>query len=118
MRDLYALMAIALGGFVTGTVVQEFARGARARHRQYGEGYVLALGRLLARNRRRYGGYIGHTGIVILVGAFAGMAFKTETEARLRPGEAASIRSPDGWAHPLTPLGVSPYDALNRQGTA
>src|SRR6266702_3217750 len=66
MRDFYALMAIGLGGFVVGTVVQEFARGARARHRQYGEGYALALGRLLARNRRRYGGYIVHTGIVIL----------------------------------------------------
>src|SRR5213078_274495 len=32
MRDFYALMAMALGGFVAGTVVQEFARGARARH--------------------------------------------------------------------------------------
>src|SRR5207247_2513490 len=34
MRDFYALMAIGLGGFVLGTVVQEFARGARDRHRQ------------------------------------------------------------------------------------
>src|SRR5256712_2160358 len=58
MRDFYALMAIALGGVVTGTVGPEFARGARARPRQYGECYPLALGRLLARNRRRYGGYI------------------------------------------------------------
>src|SRR5437764_335433 len=56
MRDLYALMAIALGAFVAATVVQEFARGARARHRQDGEAYLLALGRLLGRNRRRYGG--------------------------------------------------------------
>src|SRR6266436_1615548 len=40
MRDFYALMAIGLGGFVVGTVGQEFARGARARHRQYGEGYA------------------------------------------------------------------------------
>src|SRR5438552_11823895 len=55
------------------------------RSRQYGEGYALALGRLIARNRRRYGGYIVHTGIVILFVAFAGMAFKTETEASLRP---------------------------------
>src|SRR5207249_8373428 len=81
MRDFYALMAMAVGGFVAGTVVQEFARGARARHRQYGEGYALALGRLLARNRRRYGGYIGHTGIVIRFVRLAGRAFKTETEA-------------------------------------
>ena len=118
MRDFYALMAMALGGFVAGTVVQEFARGARARHRQYGEGYALALGRLLARNRRRYGGYIVHTGIVILFVAFAGMAFKTETEVSLRPGESASIKSPYGWTYRLTHLGISQYDALNRQVTA
>src|SRR6266446_5291704 len=118
MRDLYAVIAMALGGFVLGTVGQEFARGARARHRQYGEGYALALGRLLARNRRRYGGYIVHTGIVILFVAFAGMAFKTETQASLRPGEAATLRSPYGWTYRLTHLGISQYDALNRQVTA
>jgi cytochrome c-type biogenesis protein CcmF len=118
MRDLYALMAIGLGAFVLATVVQEFARGTRARHRQYGEPYALALGRLLARNRRRYGGYIVHTGIVILFIAFAGMAFKTETEVTLRPGESATIRSPYGWTYTLTHLGISQYDALNRQVTA
>ncbi|OLC70887.1 MAG: hypothetical protein AUH78_19815 [Gemmatimonadetes bacterium 13_1_40CM_4_69_8] len=118
MRDGYALMAIALGGFVVATVVQEFARGARARHRQYGEGHAVALGRLLARNRRRYGGYIVHTGIVILFIAFAGMAFKTETEATLRPGESAILKSPYGWTYTFTHLGVSQYDALNRQVTA
>src|SRR5467141_3783294 len=118
MRDLYPVIAMALGGFVLGTVGQEFARGARARHRQYGEGYALAVGRLLARNRRRYGGYIVHTGIVILFVAFAGMAFKTETEASLRPGESASIKSPYGWTYRLTHLGISQYDALNRQVTA
>src|SRR6266849_4433421 len=43
MRDGYALMAIALAGFVAATIVQEFARGVRARHRQYAEPYVLAF---------------------------------------------------------------------------
>src|SRR5437867_2598320 len=118
MRDFYALMAIGLGGFVIATVVQEFARGARARHRQYGEAYVVALGRLLARNRRRYGGYVVHTGMVILFVAFAGMAFKTETEATLRPGESVSLRSPYGQTYTFTHLGISQYDALNRLVTA
>src|SRR6266699_3039358 len=81
MRDVYALLAIAIGGFVVGTVVQEFARGTRARHRQYSEPVPVALAHLVARNRRRYGGYIVHIGIVVLFVAFAGMAFKTETEA-------------------------------------
>src|SRR5437879_1771813 len=81
MRDLYALLAIALGGFVAATIAQEFARGTRARPRQYPEVYPLPYATLLGRNRRRYGGYIVHTGIVILFAARAGMASETETEA-------------------------------------
>ncbi|HXF95489.1 MAG TPA: cytochrome c-type biogenesis CcmF C-terminal domain-containing protein, partial [Gemmatimonadales bacterium] len=118
MRDLYALLAIALGSFVLATVVQEFRRGVAARHRQYGEGYALALVRLLERNRRRYGGYIVHTGIVLLFIAFAGMAFKTETQATLRPGEQATLKSPYGHVYTFTHLGVSQYDQLNRLVTA
>src|SRR5205823_11596678 len=66
MRDLGPLLAISIGAFVFGTVIQEFARGARARHRQYGESTALAVVQLLARNRRRYGGYIVHVAIVLL----------------------------------------------------
>ena len=118
MRDFYAVVAMGLGAFVAATIVQEFARGTGARRRQYGEAYPLAFARLIARNRRRYGGYIVHAGIVILFVAFAGMAFKTETEATLRPGESASLRSPYGYTYSFTSLGLSQYDALNRQVTA
>jgi len=79
---------------------------------------ALALARLVGRNRRRYGGYIVHAGIVMLFFAFAGMAFKTETEATLRPGESATIKSPYGWTYTFTHLGISQYDALNRLVTA
>src|SRR5207249_11001343 len=105
-------------GSVTATMVRGFSRGTPAPHRQYGKAYPLAVARLLGRDRRRYGRYIVHTGIVILFVAFAGMAFKTETEATLRPGESASLRSPYGWSYTFTHLGVSQYDALNRQVTA
>src|SRR5881296_1092093 len=118
MRDFYAVVAIGLGGFVAATIAQEFARGTSARHRQYGEPYLLALGRLIARNRRRYGGYVVHTGIVMLFVALSGMAFKTETEATLRPGESVSLRSPYGSTYTFTHLGISQYDALNRLVTA
>src|SRR5881296_1115400 len=118
MRDFYALLAIAIGGFVLATVIQEFARGTRARRRQYREPAPLALAHLVARNRRRYGGYVVHTGIVVLFIAFAGMAFKTETEATLKPGESATVRSPYGWTYSFTHLGISQYDQLNRLVTA
>src|SRR3989442_2082323 len=46
------------------------------------------------------------------------MAFKTETEATLRPDESAILKSRYGWTYTFTHLGVSQYDALNRQVTA
>jgi cytochrome c-type biogenesis protein CcmF len=118
MRDPYPVLAIALAAFVCTTIVQEFARGVSARHRQYGEAWLLAFGRLFARNRRRYGGYVVHLGILILFIAFAGYAFKTETEATLRPGESVTLKSPYGWTYTFTHLGISQYNALNRQVTA
>ncbi|HTY06002.1 MAG TPA: cytochrome c-type biogenesis CcmF C-terminal domain-containing protein [Gemmatimonadales bacterium] len=118
MRQVAPIVTIGLACFVMGTVVQEFARGVRARHRQYGEMYPLAFFRLIARNRRRYGGYVVHTGMVMLFVAFTGMAFKIETEASLKPGESVSLRSPYGWTYTFKHLGVSQYDALNRQVTA
>jgi cytochrome c-type biogenesis protein CcmF len=118
MRDFYALLALGIAGFVLATVLQEFGRGVGARHRQYGEPYAAAWLRLVARNRRRYGGYIVHTGMVLLFIAFTGMAFKKETEATLRPGESATIRSPYGHVYTFTHVGISQYNALNRQVTA
>ncbi len=118
MRDPYPIMALALGGFVTGTIGQEFFRGVRARRRMHGEGVVGALFHLIARNRRRYGGYIVHVAIVIYFVAFTGMAFKREREATLKPGQSIQLASPFGHNYTLTHVGVSQYKALNRFVTA
>src|SRR5437899_2085875 len=118
MRDFYAVMALALAASVTGTIVQEFWRGVRARRRMHGEGLVPAFTRLIARNRRRYGGYLIHAAIVIYFVAFSGMAFSVSKEATLRPGEQVQLRSPFGHTYSLTHLSVSQYDALNRKVTA
>jgi len=114
MRDLYATMALALAAFVIGTVVQEFVRGSGARHRLHGENYALAFFRLTGRNRRRYGGYIVHLGIVAYFVAFSGNAFKREVEASLKPGESVDLASPFGHTYTFTHIGVSQYEALNR----
>ena len=114
IRDGWALTAWALGGFVTGTVGQEFWRGVRARHRMYGESALVALSHLISRNRRRYGGYIVHLGIITYIIAFAGNSFKVTREITLATGESADIRSPYGHTYHLTHLGVSQYPQLNR----
>src|SRR5690348_16014206 len=60
VRDPFAVLGFGLCLFVLGTIVQEFVRGAMARHRATGENYAAALGSLVRRNNRRYGGYIVH----------------------------------------------------------
>jgi cytochrome c-type biogenesis protein CcmF len=118
MRDAYAMLGIAIAGFVVGTITQEFWRGLRARVRMYQEPPVLAFGRLIARNRRRYGGYLVHLAIVVYFVAFAGMAFSVTKEATLSVGESVAIKSPYGHTYQLTHLGVSQYDVFNRKVTA
>ncbi len=114
IRDLYAIMALALAGFVAGTIMQEFYRGVRARRRMHGESTPVALVHLIGRNRRRYGGYIVHAGILIYFVAFAGMAFKREREATLKPGQSVELSSPFGHTYRFTHVGISQYEALNR----
>ncbi|HEY6072718.1 MAG TPA: cytochrome c-type biogenesis CcmF C-terminal domain-containing protein, partial [Anaerolineales bacterium] len=114
IRELYPLMAWGFAGFVAGTVTQEFWRGVRARHRIHGEPALTALGHLIARNRRRYGGYIVHLGFLVYICAFAGMAFRVTKEVTLLPGESTEIRSPYGHTYTLTHMGVSQYPQLNR----
>jgi cytochrome c-type biogenesis protein CcmF len=114
VRDFHAVVALALAGFVAGTIVQEFYRGVRARVRMHGESVPLAFARLVGRNRRRYGGYIVHVGVLIYCVAFAGMAFKRETEATLKPGESLELASPFGHTYRLTHVGISQFEALNR----
>jgi cytochrome c-type biogenesis protein CcmF len=114
VRDFYATVALALAGFVAGTIVQEFYRGVRARRRMHGESIPLAFARLIGRNRRRYGGYIVHLGVLIYFVAFAGMAFKREQEATLKPGDSVEMISPFGHTYRFTHMGISQYEALNR----
>src|SRR6266496_382570 len=114
MRDLYPLMALSLAAFVAGTIVQEFYRGVRARRRMHGESAPVALARLIARNRRRYGGYMVHAGMLTYFAAFTGMAFKVQREATLKPGESVELRSPFGHVYRFTHVGISQYEALNR----
>ncbi|MGH7658483.1 MAG: heme lyase CcmF/NrfE family subunit, partial [Gemmatimonadales bacterium] len=118
MRDAYVLVSLGIGGFVLGTLTQEFYRGTRARHRMYQEAWPMAFGRLIGRNRRRYGGYIVHLAILTYFVAFAGSAFKIDREETMLPGETVEIRSPYGHTYSITHMGISQYDALNRMVTA
>ena len=118
MRDFTAILAYTFAGFVTMTVMQEFYKGIGARRRMYGESVVPAFGRLVARNRRRYGGYIVHMGVVVIFAAFAGMAFKKEFDVTLKSGDIKELTDPFGHRWTFVSQGISQYNLLNRQVTA
>jgi cytochrome c-type biogenesis protein CcmF len=84
----------------------------------YGEALPSAFWRLIARNRRRYGGYIVHAGIVVMFAAFAGNAFRgVYGDVRLGPGETFRATDPYGRAWTFTNQGISQFQALNRHVT-
>jgi cytochrome c-type biogenesis protein CcmF len=118
MRNVHALVAYTLAGFVGGTIGQEFYKGIRARHSLHGESLPVATMRLVARNRRRYGGYIVHAGIAILFCAFAGLAFKRDHDVQMRAGETKALVDPLGHHWTFVSQGVSTSETLNRFVTA
>jgi cytochrome c-type biogenesis protein CcmF len=86
------LVAYTFSAFVLATIVLEFARGTQARRTLTGEPAPVALGRLIGRNRRRYGGYVVHASIVLLAIGIAGSsAYDSVTEGRLSKGQALSV---------------------------
>jgi cytochrome c-type biogenesis protein CcmF len=113
VRHGYVLATFGLGAFTMTTIVVEFWKGTRARARIEGEGLGAALVHLVERNRRRYGGYVVHAGLVVMFMGFAGAAYNVEEQRALVPGESMEIRSPFGHTYTLTYQAISTYPAPN-----
>ncbi len=113
MRHVYALLTFALGAFTLTTVIVEFWKGTRARAHIEGEGLGAALVHLVERNRRRYGGYIVHAGLVVGFMGLAGRAFEVEKQVALKPGQSVDVPSPFGHTYRLTYQDMSWYPATN-----
>jgi cytochrome c-type biogenesis protein CcmF len=87
------LIGYTFSAFVLASIVVEFVRGTKARKAVAGGSWPQAFSSLVARNRRRYGGYIVHAAIVLLAIGIAGSsAYDTTREAKLRPGQSMEIR--------------------------
>jgi cytochrome c-type biogenesis protein CcmF len=92
IRRVYPLITFSFAGFVMTTIFEEFRKGVQARRRMSGAGPVRAFGQLLARSHRRYGGYIVHAGIVVIVVALSvSAAWRFEREATLNLGERLQV---------------------------
>ncbi len=86
-------LCFAMSAMVIGTIVQEFWRGGNVRRKNTGTDILTAIIGLVGRNKRRYGGYIVHLGIVLIFLGFAGNGFKKDEQVLLKPGQQATIAS-------------------------
>jgi cytochrome c-type biogenesis protein CcmF len=86
------LIAYTFSAFVLATILLEFARGTRARRALSGESWPSAFSSLIARNRRRYGGYIVHAAVVLLaIGVAGSSAYQHITDKKLVRGQSLSV---------------------------
>jgi cytochrome c-type biogenesis protein CcmF len=91
-QEPWAFALFVFAAFAIAGLAQEFWNGASARRKLAGGSMPAALVGVVSRNRRRYGGYVVHIGIaVLLIGIAASSSFQTNREVTLRPGESTKI---------------------------
>jgi cytochrome c-type biogenesis protein CcmF len=91
-KNVYALIGFFLIAFVLFATLHEFGRGANARMQAQNENFFAALGRLMGRNRRRYGGYIIHISMALMAIGILGIEiFQKETQGTIAAGESLEL---------------------------
>jgi cytochrome c-type biogenesis protein CcmF len=89
----YALVTFGLAAGVFTAIGSEFMRGTLVIMRQSGRNIVWSKYQLIRRNTRRYGGYMVHIGVVIVVVGLAGAAFNRSEEKELALHDTLAIGS-------------------------
>ncbi len=90
MRDVGALLAFGLAGFAGFVTLYEIWRGVKARAQR--EAWAVAAWKLFGRNRRRYGGYLIHLGVVVIgIGVIGSTIFQQETQRTLAEGQSLTL---------------------------
>ena len=91
-----SLAMFSCASFAIAAVLSEYARAVRTQRSVSGEWHGAALAAVIRRNRRRYGGYLVHLGVaVLMVGVAASSAFNTQRDVRLAPGQTTRVAGYD-----------------------
>jgi cytochrome c-type biogenesis protein CcmF len=87
-----ALALFTFAAFSLAALLQEFVRGAATQRSLSGDSFPRSLVSVVARNRRRYGGYVVHAGVAtLLIAVAASSSFQTSRDLHLRPGQSADV---------------------------
>jgi cytochrome c-type biogenesis protein CcmF len=110
----YPIVCVFGAAFVATTIVMEFARGLQARKDVEPAAFPVAVLHLVQKNRRRYGGYLVHAGMVLVfVGVLGSSVFQKEAHAPLKRGESLKIG-----AYTLTLRGINEHPRQNAMHTS
>jgi len=91
VRSAVAVLALALTLFVAAAIALDVGRATRARLR-VGEALLQAIGGLLLNHNRRYGGFVVHLGILlIVVGVTGSQAWSVQRESTMALGETTEL---------------------------
>lgn len=91
VRSTGALLAFSLCTFTAVAIGSEFVRGSSVHRGPEGMSWPDALLKTLLRNRRRYGGYVVHLGVILIVIGLSGAAFRSESQELVGIGESMTI---------------------------
>ncbi len=114
VRKPFSALSFGVAGFVVGGIMQEYYRGTKVRRTTKGESWPAAMAQLLRRNQRRYGGYIVHLGVIMVMTAIIGAnAYQSEGQANLTRGETLVVENYALTFEGLQQSSGSTYDAVN-----
>ncbi|MDQ4074803.1 MAG: heme lyase CcmF/NrfE family subunit [Chloroflexota bacterium] len=89
VREWGVIVALGVVAFVGIGHLTEFWRGWRAQRLRGDDSAVQALFKLVERNRRRYGGYIIHLGVIVMaLGIVVSSFYRSETDVTVAPDES------------------------------
>jgi cytochrome c-type biogenesis protein CcmF len=89
---IYSVLCMFFGVFVFAAIFDEFYRGAKLRSKRLETSFFNGLVRLIQRNKRRYGGYIVHIGIVIVyIGIMGSKGYFLLEAQGVRLGESMEV---------------------------
>ncbi len=87
----YAIVSFSVSMAVLTAILSEFFRGAAVISKQTGKNLIVGMWLLTRRNTRRYGGYLVHIGVVVVVLGLAGAAFNKNIESEMGLHDKISI---------------------------
>jgi cytochrome c-type biogenesis protein CcmF len=91
IRNVATILVMTFSALILGSVLVELYRGASTRNEANGDPLPLAVMRVVLTNRRRYGGYIVHLGMVLIFMGLSGAPLTREVTGTIRPNESLSV---------------------------